>query len=267
MKSKDTAAKPMAPAPTNGWSDQENPYDIADGVTYIETDAGELAYDDNELGYTIEGLMNDFPTARELEQFVYTETNGEISLNLKGKNNQLKYNLARDALLGKSIPQKYLTNQNPYMEKTDLVPEEEIKPVPARHPDCPDPSTELTRYDTNRLPHPDAQSASQGLFCSCLFRSYRDGTVTYEIIGPVDKREEGQRLNKFGHMQPALIRWVDPRTGEQILQYANGTFTPIGQILHEKLQKLDGVNIYNRYIKRSLGSVDRGVLANPWRTK
>jgi hypothetical protein len=211
--------------------------------------------------------MNDFPTARALEQFVYTQTNCEVSLNLQGRSNQLKYNLALDALDGKRIPDKYLSKDNPYMEKTDLVPEEEIKPVPSRHKDCPDPSTEMSRYDTNRLPHPDAQSASQGLFCSCLFRSYRDGTVTYEIIGPVDKREEGQRLNKFGHMQPALIRWIDPRTGEQILQYPNGTFTPIGQILHEKLKSLDGLDVYTRYVKRSIGSIDKAILANPWKAK
>jgi len=227
----------------------------------IESDRAE------ELGYTIEGLMNDFPTAKELQQFVYTQTNGEVSLNLQGRSNQLKYNLALDALLGKAIPAKYLSKDNPYMEKADLVPEEEMRPVPDRHPDCPPANMELSRYDTNRLPHPDAQSASQGLYCSCLFRSYRDGTVTYEIIGPVDKREEGQRLNKFGHMQPALIRWVDPRTGEQVLQYPNGTLTPIGKVLHEKLKNLDGLNVWDRYVKRSLASIDKGILQNPWRVK
>jgi hypothetical protein len=264
MKRTDKTDTSVTPSPWDDATQSLAPISTVDTLDthHVEDDED---HEDQDTDYTIDGLMNDFPTAKELQQFVYTQTNGEVSLNLQGRSNQLKYNLALDALAGKKIPLKYLSKDNPYMEKTDLVPEEELRDAPPRHPDCPDPSTELTRYNTSRLPHPDAQSASQGHFCSCLFRSYRDGTVTYEIIGPVDKREEGQRLNKFGHMQPALIRWIDPRTGEQILQYPNGTFTPVGQVLHEKLQKLDGVNIFSRYIKRSLGSVDRAILQNPWK--
>ena len=220
-----------------------------------------------EFEYTVEGLMNDFPTASDLERFVYTQTNGAISLNLKGRSNQLKYNLAMDALNGRAVPSKYLTTDNPYLEKADLVPQEELKGVPGRGRDVPDGATEISRFNTDRLPHPDAESAAQGLFCSCLFRAYSDGTTTYEIIGPVDQRPEGQRLNKFGHMQPAIIRWVDPRTGEQVLQYPNGTFTPVGAVLFEKLKNLDGIDAYSRYIKRSLASINREILDNPWKLK
>lgn len=218
-----------------------------------------------EFEYTVEGLMNDFPTAADLERFVYTQTNGDISLNLKGRSNQLKYNLALDALLGRTIPPKYLSDDNPYLEKQDLIPQEELKPVPTRHADCPPESSELTRYNTSRLPHPDAGEAALNHTCDAIFRSYSDGTVTYEIIGPVNKRPEGQRLNKFGQMQPAVIRWIDPRTGEQVLQYPNGQLTPVGQVLIERLKSLDGMNVYDRYIKRSLTSLNSQVLKNPWK--
>jgi hypothetical protein len=217
-----------------------------------------------ESPYSIEGLQNDFPTAGALEQFVYTTTGGKISLNLKGRPNDLKYSLALDALLGKSIPAQFTTDENPYLEKTELVPREEIKPVPPSHRDVPDASLEQNRFDTSRLPHPDAGEQAQGHTCDAVFRSYRDGTVTYEILGPVDERPEGHRLNKFGQSQPALIRIVDPRTGEQILRYPNGVFTPVGKVLYEKLQKLDGMDVWTRYIDRTLASVGSEALNNPW---
>lgn len=228
------------------------------GAEYVPLDTPSLS------GYTIEGLMNDFPTARDLEQFVYTQTDGAISLNLKGRSNQLKYQLALDALEGVTIDREYLTDDNPYMEKSDLVPQDELRPVPARHPDCPPRSEVATNFNTHRLPHPDAQAAAQNQTCSAQFRYYRDGTVTYEILGPVNKRPEGQRLNKFGHLQPARIKWVDPRTGEQVLMYPNGQFTPVGKVLHERLKKLDGMDVWSRYITRPLSTTNRAALANPW---
>ena len=58
--------------------------------------------------------MTDFPTAKELERFVYDETG--IVLNLKGRANKLKYQVAMDVLNGVEVDQKFiggmlLTNQ------------------------------------------------------------------------------------------------------------------------------------------------------------
>ena len=46
--------------------------------------------------FDLEGLMTDFPTARDLERFVFDETG--VVLNLKGRANKLKYQIAMDAL-------------------------------------------------------------------------------------------------------------------------------------------------------------------------
>ena len=43
--------------------------------------------------YDLEGLMTDFPTARELEKFVFDQT-GHV-LNLKGRSNKFKYQTAQ----------------------------------------------------------------------------------------------------------------------------------------------------------------------------
>ena len=92
----------------------------------------EVTYDSE---YDIEGLMTDFPTANLLERFVYDETG--VVLNLKGRANQLKYKVALDVLNGKDIDSKFIGNENPYIDKNDLVPVEEPKPVPARDSDLP----------------------------------------------------------------------------------------------------------------------------------
>ena len=85
-----------------------------------------------ETLYDLEGLMSDFPTAKELERFVYDET-GTV-LNLKGRANKLKYQVAMDALNGEPVDPVFIGGDNPYIDKTDLVPVEDMKPAPARDP-------------------------------------------------------------------------------------------------------------------------------------
>jgi hypothetical protein len=55
--------------------------------------------------YDIDGLMTDFPTATALERFVYDET-GAV-LNLKGRANKLKYQVAMDVLNGLQVDAKF----------------------------------------------------------------------------------------------------------------------------------------------------------------
>ena len=80
--------------------------------------------------YDLEGLMTDFPTAKELERFVYDETG--IVLNLKGRANKLKYQVAMDVLNGQEVDSKFIGDDNPYIEKAEMIPTEELRPVPAR---------------------------------------------------------------------------------------------------------------------------------------
>ena len=70
-----------------------------------------------EREFDLEGLMTDFPTARDLERFVYDETG--IVLTLKGRANRLKYQVALDTLNGVNVEAKYVGRDNPYLDKTD----------------------------------------------------------------------------------------------------------------------------------------------------
>ena len=69
--------------------------------------------------YDLEGLMTDFPTARELEQFVFDQT-GHV-LNLKGRSNKFKYQTAMDVLNGQTPEQYLIGGENPYLDKNDLI--------------------------------------------------------------------------------------------------------------------------------------------------
>ena len=80
--------------------------------------------------FDLEGLMTDFPTARELERFVYDQTG--LVLNLKGRANKLKYQVAMDALNHQPVDPAFLGDVNPYLDKVDMIPEEPIKPTPAK---------------------------------------------------------------------------------------------------------------------------------------
>jgi len=93
--------------------------------------------------YDLEGLMTDFPTAKELERFVFDETG--VVLNLKGRANKLKYQTAMDVLNGEDIDPKFIGSDNPYIDRTDMVPVEAMPPVPERDKELP-PESELQNY-------------------------------------------------------------------------------------------------------------------------
>ena len=104
--------------------------------------------------FDLEGLMTDFPTAKELERFVYDQTG--MVLNLKGRANKLKYQVAMDCLNGETVDPAFIGGDNPYIEKTDLVPVEDMKAVPARDPGLPAYPEQLQNEFVSRFcPHPD----------------------------------------------------------------------------------------------------------------
>lgn len=217
-----------------------------------------------ERDFDIEGLMTDFPTAKELERFVYDETG--VVLNLKGRANKLKYQVAMDVLNGSQVDPKFIGGDNPYLEKADLVPEEPMKTLPPRDPSIPDRSEIQNEFFTAFVPHSDPEYHAQGKKMHCTFRKYKNGMITYEIQGPIEPRPYGLKIDKFGRERPEIIKWVDPRTTEQIVQREDGTFTPIGRRLRAMMQtmKYNRTNQWVRYVDRDFISLDHKAALNPW---
>jgi hypothetical protein len=214
--------------------------------------------------FDLEGLMTDFPTAKELERFVFDETG--VVLNLKGRANKLKYQVAMDVLNGQDVDPRYIGTSNPYLEKTDMVPEEPMKALPPRDPDLPPLDTLQNSFFTGFVPHSDPDYHAQGRKMHCLFRKYKNGVISYEVQGPIEPRPVGEKIDKWGKVRPEIIRWVDPRTGEQLVQREDGTLTPIGRRLKAMMQtmKYNDSNQWVRYIDRDFISLDQRAAQNPW---
>jgi hypothetical protein len=246
----------------NPWADEPK---TTSAVKTAATPRKNLAQQQaSRVEYDIDGLMTDFPTARELERFVFDETG--IVLSLKGRANKLKYQVAMDVLNGVPVDEKFIGRDNPYLERADLVPEEPLRPVPDRDPAIPDRSLLQNEFYSPFVPHSDAEYRAQGRRMHCTFRKYRTGVITYEVMGPIEPRPEGMKMDKFGRERPEIIRWVDPRTGEQLIQREDGTLTPIGRRLRAMLQtfRYNNSNQWLRYVDREFISLDQRAAVNPW---
>jgi len=214
--------------------------------------------------YDIEGLMTDFPTATDLERFVFDETG--VVLSLKGRANKLKYQVAMDVLNGEPVEPKFIGEGNPYLDKMDMVPEEPMKTLPPRDAAIPPLDQLQNEFFTAFVPHSDAEYHARGVKMHCTFRKYKTGMITYEVLGPIEPKPHGEKIDKFGRIRPEIIKWVDPRTGEQILQREDGTLTPIGRRLRAMMQTMryNNTNQWVKYIDRDFLSLDRKAAANPW---
>jgi hypothetical protein len=219
---------------------------------------------DTRVEYDLDGLMTDFPTAKELERFVFDETG--IVLNLKGRSNKLKYQVAMDVLNGETVDPGFLGRDNPYLEKTDMVPEEPMKTLPPRDTSLPPRAEVQNEFFTAFVPHSDPEYHAQGRKMHCTFRKYRTGEITYEVLGPIEPRPYGEKIDKWGKVRPEIIRWVDPRTGEQLVQREDGTLTPIGRRLRAMMQtfRYNDSNQWVRYVDRDFISLDMKAAINPW---
>jgi hypothetical protein len=217
--------------------------------------------------FDIDGLMTDFPTARDLERFVFDETG--VVLNLKGRANKLKYQIAMDALNGLEIDPKYMGGENPYIDKAEMIPIDELKPEPGRDPSLPDESELQNFFVSNFIPHPDPEFRAQSKKCMVKFRKYKNGMISYEVLGNIEPRPMGEKLDKWGKTRPEIITWVDPRTGEQLIQRADGSMTPMGRNLKAIMSKMrvNNSSQWATWIDRDFVSADGGELANPWDVK
>ena len=217
-----------------------------------------------DFSFDMEGLMTDFPTAKELEKFVYDQTG--VVLNLKGRANKLKYQVAMDVLNGKIPNLEFLGSENPYLDKNELVPVEPPKQLPPRDPAIIAAGPEVNTFHTSLFPHPDPEWKAMDQKCMVQFVKYANGIITYEILGPVAQRAVGTRINKYGKDQPEKYVWVDPRTGEQIIKRPDGTFTPLGTRLRAfmRRQHMNKSNYWDVWVDREFVMSDSLIIDNPW---
>lgn len=223
-----------------------------------------ITVEKQSLEFDLEGLMTDFPTAKELERFVFDQTG--VVLNLKGRANKLKYQTAMDVLNGQEVDPGFLGNDNPYVDKVDMVPVEDLKPVPARDKTLPDHSEIQNLFYTPLVPHPDEGYRARGKKCHCMFRKYKTGEISYEILGPLEQYSHGEKIDKYGRTRPEIIKWVDPRSGEQLIQREDGTLTPIGRRLRSLMQamRVNKSSQWEVWVDREFGALNQDAITNPW---
>jgi hypothetical protein len=209
--------------------------------------------------YDIEALKLDLPTAKDLAQFVYDKT--QIALDLIGKPKDEQYQVAKNALEGKKIPEAFLTAENPYVDKKDLIPVDELKILPPRSLDLPPEDSQVHFFGATNMPHPlDPQSDKK---VSIDFKKYENGVITFTITAPVEQIAVGSRVNKYGQTVPEKYTWLDPRTPEQVLRRADGTFTKEGRGLYTYCVGEKGSGIWSM-IDREVVSISAKNIADPW---
>ena len=101
-----------------------------------------------------------------------------------------------------------------------------------------------------------------------VFRKYANGMISYEILGPLSQKPFGEKLDKYGRKRPEIIKWVDPRTGEQVIRTASGMLTPIGTRLKAFMskQKVNKTDAWQAWIDREFIIMDgsTNMIDNPW---
>ena len=209
--------------------------------------------------YDIDALKADLPTAKELAQFVYDKTN--ISLDLIGKPKEEQYVVAKNVLEGKKIPSEFLTNENPWVDKKDIIPEDPLPKMPKRSIDLPEPEAQVHYFGATNMPHPLDPQSDKKVYID--FRKYENGLITYQITGPVEKIAVGEKINKYGQTVPEKYTWLDPRTEEKVLRNPDGTFTKEGRGIHTFLIGEKGGGVWT-LIDRDIVSISQKNIANPW---
>ena len=220
-----------------------------------------------ETEYDLEGLMNDFPTATELERFVYDQTG--MTLNLKGRAQKLKYQVAMDVLNGVAVDPKFTNGENPYIDRAEMVPVEDLKDPAPRDTTLPHEEDLQNQFYSPFIPHPDSEYRARGKKVHTVFRKYKNGMISYEVLGPIEPKPIGEKMDKFGRIRPELMSWTDPRTGEQVVVRKDGTLTPQGRNLRALMQKLkvNNTNHWQMWVDREFVNLDGGALNNPWDTE
>lgn len=209
--------------------------------------------------YDIEALKTDLPTAKELAQFIYDKVG--LSLDFVGKPKEDQYLVAKNALEGKKVPSEYITELNPYIDRKETIPMDELKPLPPRPKDLPDPDSQVHFFGATNMPHPEDPQSDRKVQIN--FRKYENGIITFQIMGPVEQQAVGERLNKFGQRVPEKYTWLDPRTEEIVMRRPDGTYTEKGRGLFQYCSGEKGGGIWG-LIDRDLVSISQKNVVNPW---
>lgn len=209
--------------------------------------------------YDIDALKTDLPTAKELAQFIYDKVG--LSLDFVGKPKEDQYLVAKNALEGKKVPSEYMTELNPYIDRKETIPMDELKPLPPRPKDLPDPDSQVHFFGATNMPHPEDPQSDRKVQIN--FRKYENGIITFQIMGPVEQQAVGERLNKFGQRVPEKYTWLDPRTEEIVMRRPDGTYTEKGRGLFQYCSGEKGGGIWG-LIDRDLVSISQKNVVNPW---
>jgi hypothetical protein len=211
--------------------------------------------------YDIEALKADLPTAKELAQFVYDKTDGMISLDLVGKPKEDQYLVAKNALEGKKVPAEFVTDENPYVDRKEQIPVDEVRKLPPRSKDLPPEDALVHFFGATNMPHPlDPQSDKK---VGINFKKYNNGMITYQVMGPLEQIAVGTKVNRYGQEVPERYSWIDPRTEEMVMRNPDGTFTPRGQGLHTYLIGEKGGGVWS-LIDRDMVRATAKNIADPW---
>ena len=209
--------------------------------------------------YDIEALKTDLPNAKDLAQFIYDKVG--LSLDFIGKPKEDQYLVAKNALEGKKIPQDYVTELNPYIDRKETIPMDELKPMPPRPADLPAPDSQIHFFGATNMPHPSDPQSDRKVQIN--FRKYENGLITYQIMGPIEQQAIGSRLNKFGQNVPEKYTWLDPRTEETVMKRADGTYTEKGRGLHSYCAGEKGGGIWS-LIDRNPTEITQKNVVDPW---
>jgi hypothetical protein len=122
-------------------------------------------------------------------------------------------------------------------------------------------------YHDMTVPHPDRNLRSLDAKVICQFKTYENGAISYEILGPLEKQAEGEKLDKYGRSRPAKFVWIDPRTGEQGLRYSDGSYSKMGQRLRTLLEAKRvnrNASVWTTWIDRDFTQFNQDRIENPW---
>ena len=254
--------------PADVWNDLPEPIpaqapEILEAET-IEEIVSVAALKPEAVEYSLAGIRMDFPTSRDLEQFVFDET--RVSLKLKGIDPEKKYEIALAVLNGEDVDPRYISGANPYLDNKELIPEDPILPIPKRDARLPN-AEPMSIFHDFAVPHPDKDMRAVDGKVICQFKKYEDGSISYEIMGPLEKQSYGEKLDKYGRSRPEKFVWIDPRTGEQAVRYADGQYTKMGQRLRTLMESRKvnrNQTFWSTWIDRDFVQFNQSAIENPW---
>lgn len=211
--------------------------------------------------YDIAALKADLPTAKELAQFVYDKVH--VNLDFIGKPKEDQYKVAKVVLEGGKFPSEYASEVNPYLDKKELIPVDQIKSLPERNKNLPPVESRIHFFGATNMPHPSPSEQGSNKTVHISFYKYDNGMLTFQIMGPIEQIAIGKRVNKFGQEVPESYSWIDPRTAEEVLRRPDGSYTEQGRKLYAYCVGEKGSGIWPLIDKEILDTIAKNI-TNPW---